>query len=93
MSATQCSHVDTVKMTGFYHTIISNVNRERSETEKPSSEWQLSGCWMDLWIVDARVHRSIARLFQGDKKVPETQATVCYNNKGLTSLNTQLIKP
>lgn len=31
-----------------------------------------SGCWMDLWIVDAGLHRSIARLFQGDREVPET---------------------
>lgn len=50
MSATQCSHVDTVKMTGLYHTIISNVNRERSEKEKPSSEWQL------LWMLDGSLN-------------------------------------
>lgn len=50
MSATQCSHVDMVKMTGLYHTIISNVNREWSEKEKPSSEWQL------LWMLDGSLN-------------------------------------
>lgn len=46
MSATQCSHVDTVKMTGFYHTIISNVNREWSEKEKPVNGSSLDVGWI-----------------------------------------------
>ncbi len=67
---------ETADLLEFSHTTISRVNREWSEKEKISSEWQLCG-WK--WLVDVRGQRRMGRLVRDDRKTTVTQINTRYN--------------